>query len=497
MTAQQKVGGHFQIISELSKGGFGQTFLAEDLRRSEHPKCVVKQLKPQTEDAEVINLSKRLFEQEVRILYQIGAHPQIPSIITHFEEAAEFYFVQEYIEGNTFAEELAQGKVFSQGQVVEIVAELLSVLAFVHSRGVIHRDVKPSNLICRSSDGKTVLIDFGAVKQVGNQTALNPNQATKGTIAIGSEGYMPMEQLAGHPRFSSDVYAAGMFAIQLLTQTHPSELRQNQRTGEWIWQDKVTVNNQFAEFLNQMIRYDFRQRFTDAVAALMYLKRLNLNFRKTENKTVTKAANSSPAFIPPEANPQAEVQPAMLEPTFMPEPPPTQFVPPPNLQNNQTRTQIAYPITQNSPKGNENPNVVSDIWTNNGLMESTIIRSLIYGGIVIVILVFFGSWATQIIHNNSVNTTPQMPMPNFTPQISPVSKQPEKGFMSLAMKKEKEADTSEKWYQVALAWARAEELYAKSESLASSDVEREVARKDKEFCNSRKLNAFKRSGTRF
>jgi serine/threonine protein kinase len=277
MPEQKIVGGHFQIISALSSGGFGQTFLAEDVQFAHKPKCVVKQLKPQSNDPKIIELADRLFEQEVVALYRLGKHPQIPTLITHFEENGEFYFVQEYIEGNTFEQELRLGKVYNQSKVIEIVSQLLGVLSFVHQQNVIHRDIKPANLIHRISDGKIVLIDFGAVKQVTNQTGIYPNQMPQNTIAIGSDGFMPPEQLAGQPKFSSDVYAVGMFAVQLLTQTHPTQLRQNQRTGEWVWQDKTNVNPRFAEVVNQMIRFDFRQRFGHAVEADNAFKRLNLN----------------------------------------------------------------------------------------------------------------------------------------------------------------------------------------------------------------------------
>ncbi len=283
MPEQTTVGGHFQIISALSRGGFGQTFLAEDTRFANRPKCVVKQLKPQSNDLKVIELAGRLFEQEVVTLYQLGKHPQIPTLITHFEENGEFYFVQEYIEGNTFEKELQLGKVYNQSKVIEIVSQLLDVLSFVHQQNVIHRDIKPANLINRISDGKIVLIDFGAVKQVSNQTAIYPHQMPQNTIAIGSDGFMPPEQLAGQPKFASDVYAVGMFAVQLLTQTHPTQLRQNQRTGEWVWQDKTNVNPRFAEVVNQMIRFDFRQRFERAGEVNNALKRLNLS---GQNQTV-------------------------------------------------------------------------------------------------------------------------------------------------------------------------------------------------------------------
>jgi serine/threonine protein kinase len=544
MFEQRIVGGFFQVVSELSSGGFGQTFLAADLRRSDGARCVVKQLKPQSNAPEVLDLAKRLFEQEVRTLYQLGEHPQIPSIITHFEEAGEFYFVQEHIEGNTFAQEIAAGRVFSQRQVIEIVNDLLSVLAFVHRNDVIHRDIKPSNLICRKSDGKTVLIDFGAVKQLRNQNAVNPSQVTTGTVAIGSEGYMPMEQLAGHPKFSSDVYAVGMFAIQLVTQTHPTRLRQSQRTGEWIWQDKASVNVQFAEFLNRMIRYDFRQRFADAGQALNYLQGLNLSAERSENpywnqnsnfgvetdQRQTQATFFAPVPTPPEIpkvnqppvhHPQ-NYQPINVEPIFAPQPFLPRFspnrmqvveslkpigAPPivnPSVQNTQAMTGAAVPYklgTSERVEMGESLTVGSSAF--DGFGENRFLKTLIYAVVIILasgtlIYTFVGMVQTQQ-HESQMMYSP--PPPPVQLQPSPAQLRPREtprsalnsGFMSLALQKEAKATSKDDWYAVAWEWKNAEEYYARVESLAVSPEEKELARKDKEFCTSKKESAFKTS----
>ena len=534
MTEQRIIGGCFQVVSELSSGGFGQTFLAEDVRRSGGQNCVIKHLKPQSKEVEIINLAKRLFEQEVRILYQIGEHPQIPSIITHFEEGGEFYFVQEYIEGNTFAQELAQGKIYNHQQVVEIVTELLSVLTFVHNQGVIHRDIKPANLINRKSDGKTVLIDFGAVKQVENQTVNDPNQATKGTIAIGSEGYMPMEQLAGHPRFSSDVYAVGMFAIQLLTRTHPTQLRQNQRTGEWIWQDKVTVNNQLAEFLNRMIRYDFRQRFADAVEALNYLKMLGLNVGNAENYSrfpnsfannnavsgSTQATFYNPAEVKPEFaanNPPPQYHQTAFAPPFVPQF--EQYIQPihPNLQKYERQTpvrQVSAPLpnTQFITRA-ANPNLLASSRQNlpdsiffsgiglDELKSNFIFRALIFVGVLTILSILVYGAIMSVIdmrfgekQYTQADQEIQKPMDYVN---SPLAKKDQsKGFMSSAFRMESKAVTANDWFAVAEEWKKAQDRYVKKESSAATNEERENARKDIDFCSKKGLAAFTTAQTK-
>lgn len=156
------IANRYRILQKISEGGFGQTFLAEDLHLPTKPQCVVKQLKPQFTDAESVNVARRVFEQEANVLYRLSNHPNIPKLLAHFEEAGEFYLVQEFIEGLTLAQELAGGKRYAEKDALEFLKQTLETLAFVHSRGVIHRDIKPSNFIRRASDGKIFLIDFGA-----------------------------------------------------------------------------------------------------------------------------------------------------------------------------------------------------------------------------------------------------------------------------------------------------------------------------------------------
>jgi serine/threonine protein kinase len=275
MTEAEPLGGRYKIISQLGAGGFGQTFLAEDLHLPGYPICVVKQLKAQTKDPSSLAMARRLFDTEAKVLYQLGDHDQIPRLLAHFEDNEEFYLAQEFIEGEPLTHELVVGERWSQGQVIALLQDILQVLAFVHQQQVIHRDIKPPNLIRRQSDGKVVLIDFGAVKQVSTQT-VNPEAGeTNLTISIGTQGYMPNEQLAGTPRFSSDIYAVGMLGIQGLTGVHPKHLKEDLRTGEIKWREHApTVSPELADILDQMVCYDFRDRYPSAVEALEALSNL-------------------------------------------------------------------------------------------------------------------------------------------------------------------------------------------------------------------------------
>jgi serine/threonine protein kinase len=267
------VGGRYQIIRYLGGGGFGRTYLAEDWHLPGKPQVVVKQLKPQVNEDKTLTTARRLFNREAEVLYTLGNHNQIPKLFAHFEEHQEFYLVQEFIEGTVLSREMKQGTCFDEDQVIALLMDILTTLDFVHQQQVIHRDIKPSNLIRRNSDQKIVLIDFGAVKQIGGlQTSTDSEGESSLTIAVGSSGYMPNEQLAGKPRYSSDIYAVGMVGLRALTGLYPSQLPDDPRTGEIIWCDKAQVTPEFADILDKMIRYDYRQRYQSASEALVSLR---------------------------------------------------------------------------------------------------------------------------------------------------------------------------------------------------------------------------------
>ena len=261
----------YQITDILGQGGFGQTYIAQDTRRPGNPVCVVKHLKPTTSDPRVFDTAKRLFSSEAETLEKLGNHDQIPRLLAYFDENQEFYLVQEFIAGQTLAEELIPGQPWSESQVLELLAGILEILEFVHSQGVIHRDIKPVNIIRRASDQKLVLVDFGSVKQLRLPLVSVGGQPTA-TVAIGTPGYMPTEQGQGKPRPNSDIYSLGIIAIQALTGLPAIELQEDPNTGELMWQHLVEVNPELTALLTKMVHYHFKDRYQTATEALQACK---------------------------------------------------------------------------------------------------------------------------------------------------------------------------------------------------------------------------------
>lgn len=269
----KNLGGRYKITKVLGSGGFGETYIAEDIQRPGAPQCVVKQLRPSTNNPKHLQLARRLFQVEAETLERLGEHDQIPRLLAYFEEDQEFYLAQEFISGPPLSEELSLGRHLPESRIVTILRELLEVLSFVHSKNVIHRDIKPSNVIKRQSDGRLVLIDFGAVKALHDQ--ILDDRLSTGTIGIGTQGYMPPEQCAGNPRFNSDIYAVGMMGIQALTGLPPSQLKEDSQTGEVQWREKAIVSHPLAVILTKMVHYDFQKRYQSAIAALHDLMQLS------------------------------------------------------------------------------------------------------------------------------------------------------------------------------------------------------------------------------
>ncbi len=264
--------GRYKIVKQLGGGGFSHTFIAEDGYLPDRPTCVIKQLKPASSQAEILKISRELFDNEAKVLYRLGRHECIPSLLAHFEEDEEFFLAQELIEGDVLTQEIKRGECLGEQYTIDFLTDILHTLDFVHRQQVIHRDIKPSNLIRRASDRKIVLIDFGAVKEVSTQPISQLGHTS--SLVIGSPGYMPNEQYSGKTMFASDIYAIGVISIQALTGLLPNQIPEDQITSEFCWRDRAKVTPTLADVIDKMVRFDFRQRYQSANEVLEALQPL-------------------------------------------------------------------------------------------------------------------------------------------------------------------------------------------------------------------------------
>ncbi len=278
------IGGQYKILDELGHGGFSKTYLAED-KNNPSLQVVVKEIIPLSTEIAVLQEAERRFNTETQVLKRLGKHSQIPELFNSCSKTGKFYLIQEFIEGNTLRQELRIGQRLKEDEVISLFQDILGILKFVHQEQVIHRDIKPDNLIRRRRDGKLVLIDFGAVKEIsilGESAGLvNP------TVSIGTRGYMPPEQANRQPKFSSDIYAVGMIGIQALTGLDPSSQIQTDLDGEVIWRPWAQVCPELANILDKMVRYHFHDRYQSASEASEALQALTpINSRRSPQSVV-------------------------------------------------------------------------------------------------------------------------------------------------------------------------------------------------------------------
>jgi serine/threonine protein kinase, bacterial len=263
----------YQVIQVLGAGGFSETFLAEDTHMPSRRRCVIKQLKPIANDPQTYEIIQQRFEREAATLEYLGdSSDQIPKLYAYFLENGQFYLVQEWIHGQTLRQIVEAKGYEGETGVRGILLSLLSILDYVHSKGIIHRDIKPDNIILRSSDQKPVLIDFGAVKETIRSVVNSSGYPTR-SLVIGTPGYMPSEQAVGRPVYATDIYSLGLTAIYLLTGKNPQELETNQQTGEILWQNHASnISPDLVMVLNQAIRPHPGDRYSTANKMLYALK---------------------------------------------------------------------------------------------------------------------------------------------------------------------------------------------------------------------------------
>lgn len=273
----------YRPLKAIGRGGFGKTYLAEDIKKFGE-KCVIKQFAPYSGNDS--DTEKARFQDEAKQLQRLGEHPQIPALLAFFSERSYLYFVQQYVEGENLAEELERRGIFDEARIRDFLEDLLGILQVVHQQGVIHRDLKPYNIMRRKSDQKLVLIDFGISKR------MEANPAT-GT-SIGSLGYSPLEQFWGGKAYpSSDLYSLGVTAFFLMSGISPHQIlaiameeTSPAHAHNWAehWRNYVeyTVSDNLGAVLDKLMQIDHKQRYQSAGDVLADLTGRKLHQEKTQ-----------------------------------------------------------------------------------------------------------------------------------------------------------------------------------------------------------------------
>ena len=281
----------YRIIELLSGSPGGRSYLGEDTDKSSMNQYVVKQFLPPSQDTTLLKISHNVLETETKPLDNLAQEDdRIGNLITFFEKNKNFYLVRKYIQGNPLNKEIVAGKRLSSSEVISILSEVLEILVFIHSRGIIHRNLKPANIIRRESDGKLVLTDFGT-----------PQEAVSNIV--GSSEYMPIEQIHSNPQFNSDIYTLGIIAIEALTGLPASQItaqksQKNTDAQKITWYPRGhQVNPKLAKIIDKMVHLNYQNRYQSAKEVLNDLKVINQTDSNTIYQKFKQKVSKNPKLV--------------------------------------------------------------------------------------------------------------------------------------------------------------------------------------------------------
>jgi predicted Ser/Thr protein kinase len=230
----ERIAGRYQIESRLGHGGMATVYLATDteLRRP----VAVKMLADNLAGDETL---RKRFKREARLAAKLD-HPNIVQVYDVGEEGDRPYIVMEYVEGDTLADHLDRRGSLPAAERLSVLQQMCEGLGHAHDRGLVHRDIKPQNLLLRSTDGCLKIVDFGIAR------AAEETRLTQTGRVVGTDRYMAPEQLYdGRISPATDVYACGVVAEETLAGGRPPAL---------------------TEIIERCLREDPRDRFDDATA---------------------------------------------------------------------------------------------------------------------------------------------------------------------------------------------------------------------------------------
>ncbi|MEH2449614.1 MAG: protein kinase [Nostoc sp.] len=254
LSVQQKIR-HYQVLQTLGQGGMGTTYLAWDAAGlAGSPQLLV--LKQMNADMVKIAKAQELFEREAYTLKSLN-HPGIPKYYDFFVENGKKYLAMELIHGQDLEKRIFTTGPVTPSQAIAWMIQTCDILDYLHSQEppLIHRDIKPANLMVRSSLNRIVLLDFGAVKEIG----------TAPGTRIGAEGYCAPEQERGQPLTQSDLYAIGPTLIFLLTSENPFKYyRQKGRNFRFDVAKVPTISSQLRNVIDRVTEPLPRDRYQTA-----------------------------------------------------------------------------------------------------------------------------------------------------------------------------------------------------------------------------------------
>ncbi|WP_019504291.1 serine/threonine-protein kinase [Pleurocapsa sp. PCC 7319] len=296
---------NYRILKTLGQDKFSETFLAQDHRLLSHRRYVIKKFRPILGNLQG-QATKLGFYQEASVLKRLsGDSCQIPRLYEYFMDGEDFYLVREWIPGITLEQKIRQQGRLAETEVKNVLSSILSVLKYIHSYGIVYRDLKPSSIVLRQVDwlGKLrgrnlvpVPIYFSGVKELAKEK-ISVIQNSFYVLAKQKE-YIPPEQERGKSVYASDLYSLGLTAIFMLTAKTPSELEFDYSINRMMWQGEASeLKTNLVRIIDRAICPSPQARFASAEEMLQALhSQLVLIPRSVENQPTKKFWSNSAIF---------------------------------------------------------------------------------------------------------------------------------------------------------------------------------------------------------
>jgi len=317
----------FELEKQLSHTDFSTVYLGCDRKHFQRPACLVIGLRYQQPE-----MRYRL-EREAQVLERLGQTPQMPKVLAYFNRPAShsssshassshaagksavskkrketpaqgaesrgtegdgndvidpdhsdqdtFYIVQEHLIGHPISQEITPHKKLSESYVVKLLQDTLTALAVAHNQGVVHQNLHPQHIIRQDLDGQIFLTHFGTLYKLA-KSKLTKDGGLRISVPVSPHPYLSPEQRRAdynqQPQPASDLYALGLIAIEALTGQPHYHLTYHPTNG-LQWRDQVEVSLPIAEFIDRLVRHDWKDRFADAQSALDTLVLVSDRFR--------------------------------------------------------------------------------------------------------------------------------------------------------------------------------------------------------------------------
>jgi serine/threonine-protein kinase len=255
LSVQQKIR-QYQVLRTLGQGGMGTTYLAWHAAGGIEGKPQLLVLKQMNADMAKIAKAQELFKREAHTLRSLH-HSGIPKYYDFFVVDGKKYLAMELVHGQDLEKKVYATGPVTPSQAIDWMIQTCDILQYLHSQNppLIHRDIKPANLMVRNSNNRIVVLDFGAVKEIGT---------TPGT-RIGAEGYCAPEQERGKPLTQSDLYAIGPTLIFLLTGENPFQFYRYRGQGSQFDVAKIpTISPQLRDIIERVTQHLPRDRYQSA-----------------------------------------------------------------------------------------------------------------------------------------------------------------------------------------------------------------------------------------